>query len=279
MEGIRIKALPPGPDTTPPVVALTIVYPQSDLTVNLGFNATDNVGVTGYMLSESASKPLASDTGWSSSAPASYPFTVSGAKTLYAYAKDAAGNVGVTSAAFTVYDPQLLTVTFPQSNTGSGSVNSSPGGITCTSGSASGCSSVFNFDPKGVDLVAAASAGSVFEGWTGNCTGNGTCHVEMNTVRNVAASFFAAQYVQIGSKPFPSLQDAYKEAVDGAEIWLVEGVLDNQYSSLMANMDKAVTIIGGYDPTYSRVESETVIRGQLIIKAGTVKIQNVRLRP
>jgi hypothetical protein len=61
--------------------------------------ATDDVGVTGYMVTESATPPSASASGWSSSAPSSYTFTSAGAKTLYAWAKDAAGNVSHSASA------------------------------------------------------------------------------------------------------------------------------------------------------------------------------------
>jgi hypothetical protein len=55
--------------------------------------ATDDVGVTGYMVKESPSHPSASDPGWRDSAPSTYTFTSDGLKTLYAWVKDAAGNV------------------------------------------------------------------------------------------------------------------------------------------------------------------------------------------
>ena len=55
--------------------------------------ASDNVGVTGYLVTESSTKPSATAAGWTSAKPASYTFASAGAKTLYAWAKDAAGNV------------------------------------------------------------------------------------------------------------------------------------------------------------------------------------------
>ena len=80
--------------TAPTVTAFTIPSTASSLTVSISsFTATDTVGVTGYLLTESSSDPLASDGGWSGTAPTSYTFSSQGSKTLYAWAKDAAGNV------------------------------------------------------------------------------------------------------------------------------------------------------------------------------------------
>ena len=60
------------------------------------FVATDDVGVTGYMVKESSSRPSASDPGWQNSPPSTYTFGSDGLKTLYAWVKDASGNVSMT---------------------------------------------------------------------------------------------------------------------------------------------------------------------------------------
>ncbi len=93
--------LPTGPDTTPPtVLVFSIPAAAASLTVNvLGFAASDNVGVSGYLLSESDVAPAPTATGWTASAPTRYTFAVPGAHTLYAWAKDAAGNVSTSLSA------------------------------------------------------------------------------------------------------------------------------------------------------------------------------------
>ncbi|MBI4843276.1 MAG: Ig-like domain-containing protein [Nitrospirae bacterium] len=55
--------------------------------------ATDNVGVTGYMITTSATPPSAIGEVWLSSAPATYIAAAEGTYTLYPWVKDAAGNV------------------------------------------------------------------------------------------------------------------------------------------------------------------------------------------
>ncbi|MFZ3137338.1 MAG: DUF1566 domain-containing protein [Thermodesulfovibrionales bacterium] len=88
-------------DTTPPtVIGFSIPSTSTSLTVSIiSFTATDEVGVTGYMVTETSSKPSAGAAGWSASAPTSYPFASAGVKTLYAWAKDAAGNVSESQSA------------------------------------------------------------------------------------------------------------------------------------------------------------------------------------
>jgi len=92
-------------DTTPPTVTgFTLPPTAAALTVSiLAFTATDNVGVTGYIVTESATAPAAAAAGWSAAPPSSYAFGTAGTKTLYAWAKDAAGNVSASlSASVTV---------------------------------------------------------------------------------------------------------------------------------------------------------------------------------
>uniref|UniRef100_A0A7C4RPV7 Choice-of-anchor D domain-containing protein n=1 Tax=Desulfatirhabdium butyrativorans TaxID=340467 RepID=A0A7C4RPV7_9BACT len=97
----------PAKDTTPPsITVFSIPTTSSSLTVPvISLAATDNVGVTGYLLNESSTKPTATNGGWSFVPPTSYTFASSGSKTLYAWAKDAAGNVSNSRAATVVITP------------------------------------------------------------------------------------------------------------------------------------------------------------------------------
>jgi hypothetical protein len=68
---------------------------------------------------------------------------------------------------------------------GSGTVTSSPAGISC----GSTCSALFAPGAT-VTLTASASAGSNFAGWSSEgCSGIGSCQVTMSQVRNVTATF------------------------------------------------------------------------------------------
>jgi hypothetical protein len=92
-----------GDTTAPMVTAFAIPASSTSLTVSINsFTAMDDVDVTGYMVTNSSTKPTASASGWSTNAPTSYTFsssTTSGTKTLYAWAKDAAGNVSASKSA------------------------------------------------------------------------------------------------------------------------------------------------------------------------------------
>ena len=94
----------PGPDRTKPTVtAFVIPATSNSRTVPVTtFTASDNVEVTGYMVTKRRIAPGALSTKWTATAPTSFTFplaTRSGAKTLYAWAKDAAKNVSLKSSA------------------------------------------------------------------------------------------------------------------------------------------------------------------------------------
>ena len=78
--------------------------------------------------------------------------------------------------------------TFPLSvtrmGTGTGTVNSTPTGINC----GTACSANYATGTS-VTLTAAAASGSTFAGWSGACSGTGTCTVSMTAARNVTATF------------------------------------------------------------------------------------------
>ncbi len=78
----------------------------------------------------------------------------------------------------------LRTLTISRSGPGSGTVTSSPAGIAC----GATCSAQF-VDGTSVTLTAAAGAGSRFTGWSGDCSGTGTCAMTMSAGHTVTASF------------------------------------------------------------------------------------------
>ena len=75
-----------------------------------------------------------------------------------------------------------LTVTL--AGTGTGSVSSSPSGITCPGT----CSANFTSGST-VVLTAVAGSSSTFTGWSGACSGTGTCSVTMSAAKAVTATF------------------------------------------------------------------------------------------
>ena len=93
--GSAVGSPPVISDTTAPIVnSFTMPVTSVSMTVTISsFSATDAIGVTGYLITESSTVPAASEIGWAASAPTSFTFSSIGTKTAYAWAKDAAGNV------------------------------------------------------------------------------------------------------------------------------------------------------------------------------------------
>ncbi|MCC6222019.1 MAG: hypothetical protein IT201_00835 [Thermoleophilia bacterium] len=89
---------------------------------------------------------------------------------------------------------RTVTVTFrrayllsaARAGTGSGTVTSSPAGISC----GADCAETYA-EGTTVTLTAAAAAGSTFTGWSGACTGTGACTLAMTAARTVTATFDA----------------------------------------------------------------------------------------
>ncbi|MBI5256549.1 MAG: right-handed parallel beta-helix repeat-containing protein [Burkholderiales bacterium] len=90
--------------------------------------------------------------------------------------------------------------------TGSGSVSSTPAGISC----GSDCSETYANNTS-VTLTATPAAGQVFSGWSGACTGTGACMVSMTQARSVTASFSAV----VSTGPVYYFSDCQTGAVAG----------------------------------------------------------------
>ncbi len=92
-------------------------------------------------------------------------------------------NKNVT-ANFVLLANYALNVT--QKGTGTGTVTSADGKINC----GTDCNESY-VKGQSLTLTALADSGSVFSSWSGACSGNNTCVVNMNTMQNVTATFTA----------------------------------------------------------------------------------------
>jgi len=92
------------------------------------------------------------------------------------------------SATFATSSPPSSSLNVTLAGTGSGTVTSSPTGVSCTSGT---CTGTF---PQGssVTLTAAPIGGSTFSGWGGSCTGTISCVVALSTSSASVSANFAS---------------------------------------------------------------------------------------
>ncbi|MBL0268180.1 MAG: VCBS repeat-containing protein [Chitinophagaceae bacterium] len=97
------------------------------------------------------------------------------------------GGAGVGDGDFItgqVYDIEKPILTVAKAGTGSGTVTSSPAGINC----GLDCSETYAANTV-VTLTATRAAGSMFTGWSGACSGTGSCVVSMTGAKSVTATF------------------------------------------------------------------------------------------
>src|SRR5512133_249129 len=173
------------PDTTAPVVSFTLPATATSLTVSVSsFSATDNVAVTGYLITTSSTVPAASATGWSASAPTSVT-AVAGSNTFYAWAKDAAGNVSaVKSATVVVSLPDtiapVVSFTLPATATSlsvsvsslSATDNVAVTGYLITATSTAPAASATGWAASAPTSVTAVVGSNTFYAWAKDAAGN-----------------------------------------------------------------------------------------------------------
>ena len=108
-----------------------------------------------------------------------------GAKTVYAQYRDGAGNQSSSSSDAISYSPVTSTLTVSLAGSATGTVTSSPTGISCSPT----CSASFPPNTQ-VTLTPSAGPGGTFSEWRGACTGTApTCLVTVNAAKSVTAVF------------------------------------------------------------------------------------------
>ena len=88
-----------------------------------------------------------------------------------------------------VFDLESHQLSVTRPGTGSGTITSAPAGINC----GATCSANFDHGTE-VTLTPSPAAGSEFKGWSGACTGGGTCEVTMSAAKEVSAQFALQRY-------------------------------------------------------------------------------------
>jgi large repetitive protein len=143
--------------------------------------STDGTGAVRYALAASPAAPNGMTIDGTGDITFHVPATGVDAFSYVVVAVNAAGRAQSSAVNVTV----TRTATVSKLGPGSGTVHSSPAGITC----GSTCSAQFA-SGSSVTLTAAAAAGSTFAGWSGGgCSGTGTCPLTMSTAVSVTATF------------------------------------------------------------------------------------------
>jgi hypothetical protein len=213
---------------------------------------------------------------WSAVRPASYTFSGPGTRTLYAFIKDASGNISAAASAQTVITlPAPLALSF--TGTGTGGVT---GGMTCSAGAS--CPAGIFSPGTVVTLNPAAGFDSIFTGWSGDCAVSGqSCLVTMNGPRSVSANFVTAPPAWLmpgtaASSYFTSLTNAYGAAVGTATIEVKAQVFTED---LVLNRAVALTLRGGYNAGYlSSVGGYSTLLGKLSVRQGSLAVSGLKLR-
>jgi hypothetical protein len=250
----------------PIVTKFTLSSGYSGLTIPITeLTATDNAGpVTLYCITEVNSPAGCS---WGAK-PANVNVTSNSALSLYAWAKDAVGNI---SSPF-INNTMEVAI----SGDGNGRVYSAPVNIDCrhVPDTPVICSSLFNYNST-VSLIASPDWNAIFGGWGGvTCSGTGACGFNpLSASKIVTATFIARKLVQVGTNEYSSLQVAYNTApLTGSTIKAREYTFEEDLKFDI--QDKVVTIAGGKADNYSdQVDKRTTIKGTITIKQGTVSIR------
>ncbi|MFZ4859386.1 MAG: carboxypeptidase regulatory-like domain-containing protein [Desulfuromonadaceae bacterium] len=160
--------------------------------------------------------------------------------------------------------------------TGTGTVTSDPGGISCAgNGTGTAVTCPYGFSGS-VALHATVTGTSMFGGWGGlHCSGlASTCTVTMSGPTDVTATFNQAPLVSIGGKEYLSLQAAYDAAVDNDIIQLLQNTVTG---TLNANRIVSVTIEGGYSG-FSDAPGVTTVKAPLVISKGRAALQRIVIK-
>jgi alpha-tubulin suppressor-like RCC1 family protein len=165
------------------------------------------------------------------------------------------------------------TLTLDLAGSGGGSVH---GDLSCISGTA--CSPVAVRQGTVVNLMATPDANSLFGGWSGPCTVTGNnCALLMDGAKSITATFNAAPVVRIlGGASYGTLSAAYSAAANDAVIQARAVFFEE--GGLVAGRPVSVRLSGGYSADFSSCQGEAVLKGRLLIRNGTVRLNNVALR-
>lgn len=173
----------------------------------------------------------------------------------------------------TVWTPANYTLNLSFAGTGGGSVN---GGMSCLSGAS--CSPAQFVEGTTVTLIPTADGDSLFGGWSDACTVIGdTCQVTMEKSFPITATFNASPLLRVlGGTTYSLISDAFAAVADDAVIQARAISFDD--GTLTFDRPVSVFFKGGYDAGYSSQSGQSTVKGRMVIRDGTVRVDGLVLQ-
>lgn len=265
----------PEADTLAPLITSFMVPSSSSLTVPVTLAVTDNVGVTGYVVSESSVTPLPADARWSGGPPANFTSSTHGSKILYVWAKDQAGNLSAgVMATFMLIDPAQLLDTVLTGWPGTPMLFS-PSTFTFIANKAG---ATFECSLDNQSYFACASPISFGSLANGSHTLSVRSKDAANNYDLTPANYtwtVSLPLVQVLLNSYTNVSNAYS-GISTGEVLQVRGIEFKE--NLVFNRPIDITLKGGYDAAYLNANGTSIIHGSIAVRDGKVNLQNVRLR-
>ncbi|BDV42198.1 fibronectin type III [Geotalea uraniireducens] len=256
----------------PPAAPTGLAGTPGNGAVALTWNANSETGITGYTIHYGTASGSLGSTVTVGTVTSYTLGSLNNGTTYYvAIAALKSGVEGPLSDEIVVTPGLNLAVTFAGS--GSGTVTSTPAGISCTGD----CQAVFTELP--VTLLATPSAGSLFSGWSGGCTGTGDCTVNQYGPVAVTATFTATPPVRLTTGTtayYGSIAEALA-AASGISSCTIDVQATAAAESLVLQSALAVLLRGGYDASFTPTADTSVLLG-LTISAGSLTLDNIVIR-
>jgi hypothetical protein len=267
-------------DNTKPVVNFNIPAVSHLYLVYGILSATDLNGIAGYC------KTAVNDSSgcdWTATFDPYIIFIGEGNNTVYAWAKDPAGNVSAltnTSSATTLVAlPHTLNIDLAGTGEGTITYGGSASNIDFTA-------TVYSFDQ--VTLVPTRYPYSLFSGWSGVCSGTVECNYTVPTVfpggsTHTATATFTFDWpnavkVLPNNTFYQKISEAYAAAstASSATIRAWGTAFDD---TLLFNLIKQVTLLGGDNEAHNdNSAGVTTVPGPLTIQSGAITMDRIMIK-
>jgi hypothetical protein len=172
--------------------SITVNPGQSGVTYTISGIVRNTAGspLSDVILRGLPNTPITDATGfYADTVPSGWSGTVTPFRTGYSFSPISRTYGSVSSDRSSQDYNEQYTLTVSKTGNGNGTLTSNPTGVNC----GTTCSAGYNHGAS-VILTATASTGSTFTGWSGACSGTGTCTVQMDTAKNITANFALQNY-------------------------------------------------------------------------------------